>query len=63
MGSAKASASRLTASAGIGLAVIGGLAVVVSYLISTFVFGTTSFSPFDIIAVIIGIFVSVARLR
>ncbi len=45
---------------GTGLAVIGGIAVVISYFISTMGW---NFNLFDIIAVIIGIFVSVARLR
>lgn len=47
---------------GTGLAVIGGLAVVVSYVISISIFGW-NYNLFDIIALIIGIFVSVARLR
>ena len=49
--------------AGTGLAIIGGAAMVLSYLVSSFVFGIHFFNPFDIIAIIIGIFVSVARLR
>jgi hypothetical protein len=49
--------------AGPPLAVIGGLAVVVAYIISAFTFFGLLFSPFDIIAVIVGIFVAVARLR
>jgi hypothetical protein len=48
---------------GLGLIIIGGVTVVVSYVISTFTFGIQRFNPFDIIAVIIGIFVSVSRLR
>ncbi len=49
--------------AGTGLAVIGGVAMVLSYLISRFAFGFGFFGLFDIIAVIIGVFVTVARLR
>ena len=49
--------------AGIGLSVIGGFAMVLSYGISSFVFGIHFFSPFDIITIIIGVFVTVARLR
>jgi hypothetical protein len=48
---------------GPGLQLIGGIAVVISYLISAFTFGGRPFSLFDIIAVVIGIFVSAARLR
>ena len=48
---------------GKGLVIIGGLTVVLAYLIGAFTFWGWHFSPFDIIAVIIGIFVSVARLR
>jgi hypothetical protein len=48
---------------GAGLAVIGGLAMVAAYIISAFAFGGGSFSLFDIIAVIVGIFVTVTRLR
>jgi hypothetical protein len=49
--------------AGNGLAVIGGAALVLSYIISRFIFGFGFISLFDIIAVIIGIFVTVTRLR
>jgi hypothetical protein len=49
--------------AGIGLCVIGGAAMVLCYLISKLFFGFVFFSPFDIIAVIIGVFVTVTRLR
>jgi hypothetical protein len=45
------------------LAVIGGSAVVIAYIISAFTFFGLIFSPFDIIAVIVGIVVAVARLR
>jgi hypothetical protein len=48
---------------GTGLSIIGGVAVVLSYLIGIFTLGRGYFSPFDIIAIGIGIFVSVARLR
>jgi hypothetical protein len=48
---------------GTGLAVIGALAVVVSYLVSTFTFGGGHLNLIDIASVVIGIFVSVARLR
>ncbi len=48
---------------GTGLMVIGGLTVVLSYLVSAFTFWSWNFNFVDIIAVIIGIFVSVARLR
>ncbi len=49
--------------AGTGLAVIGGVAVVAAYVISSFTFWGRIFSPYDIIAVVAGVFVSVARLR
>ena len=49
--------------AGIGLSIIGGMAMVLSYAISSFVFGIHFFSLYDIIAVIVGVFVTVARLR
>ena len=49
--------------AGIGLSVIAGVAVVISYLISAFTFWGRPVFSFDIISVIIGIFVSVSRLR
>jgi hypothetical protein len=52
---------------GTGLAVIGGITVVLSYLISTFTFWGIPLLGygiiFDIISVAIGIFVSVTRLR
>jgi hypothetical protein len=48
---------------GTGLAVIGGLAVVIAYLISVFTFWGGNIHILDIVAVIIGIVVSVARLR
>jgi hypothetical protein len=48
---------------GTGLAVIGGVTLVVAYIISTFTFGRNPFQLFDIAAVIVGIFVTVTRLR
>jgi hypothetical protein len=48
---------------GTGLSIIGGAAVVLSYLIGIFSLGRGHFSPFDLIAIGIGIFVSIARLR
>jgi hypothetical protein len=49
--------------AGTVLAVIGGLTVVIAYCISAFTLFGMIFSPYDLIAVIIGIVVAVARLR
>jgi hypothetical protein len=48
---------------GLGLIITGAIAVVASYVISSFTFGIHHFNPFDIIAVIIGIFVTISRLR
>jgi hypothetical protein len=48
---------------GIGLMIIGGITVVLSYVIGAFTFWGMHFRLFDILAVIIGIFVSVSRLR
>jgi uncharacterized protein YfiM (DUF2279 family) len=48
---------------GTGLATIGALAVVASYLISALTFGGWHWNLMDIAAIVIGIFVSVARLR
>jgi hypothetical protein len=48
---------------GTGLSIIGGLALVIAYIISAFTFGGSSFNLFDIVAVIVGIFVTVTRLR
>jgi hypothetical protein len=48
---------------GTGLAVIGGFAVVLSYVIGTFTFWGWHFQLFDILSVAVGVFVSVARLR
>ena len=52
---------------GTGLAIVGGIAVVISYLVSIFSnllfnFGA-SFSLFDLLALALGIFVAVIRLR
>jgi hypothetical protein len=49
--------------AGLKLAIIGGAAVVCAYLIAMFTFWQGHFSFFDILAVALGIFVSVGRLR
>jgi hypothetical protein len=49
--------------AGTILAVIGGITVVAAYCISAFTFFALRLNPFDIIAVIIGVVVAVARLR
>jgi hypothetical protein len=49
--------------AGAGLSIIGGAAMVLSYFISSFFFGFGLFSLFNILAVIVGVFVTVARLR
>ena len=48
---------------GIGLAAIGGAAVVLSYAIGAFTFWGFSFNLFDLLALGIGIFVSSTRLR
>ena len=49
------------------LAAIGGVAVVISYLVNIFTFGRLPFSPFniifDLVALGIGIYVAVNRLR
>ena len=52
---------------GTGLAIVGGIAVPISYLVSIFSnllfnFGA-SFSLFDLLALALGIFVAVIRLR
>jgi len=49
--------------AGIKLAVIGSIAVLFSYLIATFTIFPGHFSLMDILAVALGVFVSVSRLR
>jgi hypothetical protein len=48
---------------GTGLAIIGAIAVVISYIIGTFIQGAPLFSLIRLIALAIGVFVSVARLR
>jgi hypothetical protein len=48
---------------GTGLAIIGGATLLVAYIISVFTFGRNPFQLFDIAALIVGIFVTVARLR
>jgi hypothetical protein len=48
---------------GTGLAIIGGFALIAAYLISIFTFGGRAFNLFDIVAVVLGIFVTVTRLR
>jgi hypothetical protein len=49
--------------AGTGLAVIGAVAVLFAYIINTFTFFGRGFHLFDIVAIIVGIAVVVARLR
>jgi hypothetical protein len=49
--------------AGLKLAAIGGAAVLAAYLIATFTLFPGHFSLMDILAVALGIFVSVSRLR
>ena len=51
------------AARGIGLAVIGGVAVVLSYLVSILVPWGLGFGLFDLLAVALGVFVAVTRLR
>jgi len=50
-----------------GLAIIAGIAVVISYLVNIFSFGVLPFSPFriiiDLVAIGLGIYVAVNRLR
>jgi len=50
-----------------GLAIIAGIAVVISYLINIFSFGVLPISPFriiiDLVAIGLGIYVAVNRLR
>jgi hypothetical protein len=48
---------------GTGLAVIGGIAVILSYAVASSIFWGWRFSLFDIVAVGIGVFVAVTRLR
>jgi hypothetical protein len=49
--------------AGVKLEIIGSAAVVCAYLISSFTFWSGHLSLFDIVAVALGIFVSISRLR
>jgi hypothetical protein len=50
-----------------GLASIAGVAVVISYLVNIFSFGTPPFSPFriifDLVSIGLGIYVAVKRIR
>ncbi len=48
---------------GTGLAIIGGIAVVISYLVSIIFAWGLSFSLLDLLALALGIFVAVIRLR
>jgi hypothetical protein len=52
---------------GRGLAAIGSIAVVLSYLVNAFTFGSFPFGPFriiiDLVAIGLGIYVAVNRLR
>jgi hypothetical protein len=48
---------------GTGLAVVGGLFVILSYVISLFILGIPHFSVLGIIGPAIGVFVCIARLR
>ena len=48
---------------GKGLAVIAGIAVVVSYLFAFLVLGKIPFGLFHLVALALGIFVAVTRLR
>jgi len=48
---------------GTGLAIVGGIAVVISYLVSIFFAWGLSFSLLDLLALALGIFVAVIRLR
>lgn len=48
---------------GTGLAVVGGMAVVISYLVSIFSPWGLSFGLLDLLALALGIFVAVIRLR
>jgi hypothetical protein len=48
---------------GTGLAIIGSLTLVIAYIISVFTFGGNPFQLFDIVAVVVGAFVTVTRLR
>jgi hypothetical protein len=50
-----------------GLATIGGIAVVISYLVNVFSFGALPFSPFriiiDLVSIGLGIYIAVKRLH
>jgi len=46
-----------------GLAVLAGVLFIVSYLVSALSFGGLHFHLFDIAAIVVGVFVSVSRLR
>ena len=48
---------------GTGLAVVGGIAVPISYLVSIFFIWGPSFSFLDLLALALGIFIAVIRLR
>jgi len=48
---------------GTGLAVVGGIAVPISYLVSIPLAWGASFHPLDLLAIALGIFVAVTRLR
>ena len=48
---------------GTGLAIVGGLAVVISYLVGVFVPWGLNFGLLDLLALALGIFVAVTRLR
>ena len=48
---------------GTGLAVVAGMALVISYLVSILVPWGTAFGLFDLLALALGIFVAVTRLR
>jgi len=48
---------------GIGLAIVASLAVVISYLISLLFLPGLGFGLFDLLALALGIFVAVIRLR
>jgi threonine/homoserine/homoserine lactone efflux protein len=48
---------------GTGLAVVAGIAVVLSYLINIFALGGAGFWLFDLLALALGIFIAVNALR
>ena len=48
---------------GTGLAVAGGLAVLLSYIVASSVFGFWHFNLLDLLAIAIGVFVAAANLR